>query len=416
MAYLYAIACVFGIVLRVLYPADSAWFNDQIWYFRHGAEMGKTLPWEWTGAESGGGVRSPGMSEWVFYPLVHVFHLTSPEQLAQTVAWLSIAAIILIGIFASRLQGSDRENWLSAGALAAVNPTGIWLERVIWNPSVLPVLLVIFWMSVWNRRRWWGAFVWGAVGACLGQIHMAGFFTAVSVLLWILLFRREDVRWPAFAIGTALTGWPVIPWLHYVIYGSYQRQTWSFWTHPPGKVWVWWILSDAGLATKYVAFNFWKSSFVQFLKAPFIAGHPTYLMLMVHAALACILAAAFFFSGRRLLRSDDNWKTKLLLGDSETGFFLRASLIGFAGLLSLLPAPVFVHYFLPIFPMGFIWLSTMLQDIGERNTKRSFKLLTTVVILQLAVSLTSAFYVHGNFGAPPGSFGIRTSASPHTFQ
>jgi hypothetical protein len=405
---LYLVACAIGITLRLLYPADTGWFNDQKWDFAHGSQMGVTEPWDWLGPESSGGVRNAGMSIWVFVGLIRVFHLTTPQALSRAIAYITILALVLIGLWASRLPDTDKTDWLCAGALAAVNPTEIWLSRVIWCQGIITLLLVVFWIGVWNRKRWWGALLWGAVSASLGQLHMAGFFTAVTVFLWIVIFRRQGVRWGTFVVGTLLTGWPLVPWIRYVLSGNYQRVVWPLSAHPPGKVWAWWLLANSGLATKYEAFNFWRSPFLPFLKAPVVFGHPTYLMLAAHGAVALLLVFALYTSGRHLRQWKQTWKVKLFCGDTETGLFLRASVIGFAGLLTLLPAPVFVHYFQTIFPMGYVWLTRMLRS--RPPEAGSVRLVIAMAILQLAISLTAAVYVHQHFGAAAGTFGIRVAA------
>ena len=404
----YLVACSLGIAMRVLYPADTAWLNDQKWNFQHGSTIGGTEPWTWIGMESGGGVRNPGMSIWCFVGLIRVFHVSSPEQLSIIVSLLSITALLLLGMYALwGMEGGDRNDWLGAGAIAAVNPTAIWLDRVIWCQSLLPLPMTIFWIGVWNRKRWWGAFLWGAIGACLGQIHMAGFFAEAAVFLWIFLFRPRAVCWWAFATGTLLASWPLIPWIRYLLGGHYHRQAWSFWTHPPGKVWAWWLIADSGLATKYEAFNFWRRPFIAFLKQPLIKGHPTFFMLFVHVLLLVVLVVALYTSARQLFSWREDWRMNFIFGKSETGFLLRASVIGFAGLLTLLPAPVFVHYFLAVFPMGFIWLVRILRAGTPRAVGGENRLLMVVAVLQLAISITAAIYVHQNFGADRGSFGIR---------
>ena len=405
---LYLAALAFGVALRLVYPSDVHYLPDQIYNYTHGMSMGSSEPWSWLGMNSSAGFRNPGMSTWVFVLLVKLFGVTRPVQLARAVATLNIAALVLVGVWAAvQMRGPERREWLAAGALAAVNPAGIWLQRTIWAPSTLPFFVVLFWIGLWNRRRWWGALLWGAIGACLGQVQLAGFFAASGVFLWVLLFRRRSANWWAFGIGTALTAWPVLFWLTYVVHGEYTRTTWTFWQHFPGKVWLWWLLTDSGLSAKYLASNLWMTDFFDFLKEPRIAGAPTYGMLLIHALLAFLMARAILLSVLGVIRRRASSLLGFLGGDTETAFILRAALIGFGGLISLMPAPVFVHYFLTVFPIGFVWVARLLSRSPFSSFGTPRLPLVAAVVLQLLISLTAAAYVHRVRGAPPDSFGLR---------
>jgi hypothetical protein len=405
--WIYFIALAWGAVLRLIYPRDAVWDPDQIWNFKHAVATGSTLPWGWLGMMSSGGVRDPGMSLWIFVLLVRALGIANPEQLSRTVAAMSILATVLIGFWALvQLRGSDQEVWLAAGAMAAVNPIAIFLDRVIWAQSTLPLLAVTFWIGVWNRERWWGALLWGCMGACLCQIHLAGFFVCAAALLWVVLFKRRGPRWWAYAMGTAIAGWPLVPWLKYLFTGCLTLHWCSIWAHFPGKVWLWWLLADSGLAAKYLTGNFCRLRFVVFLSEPRILGIPTYGVAVVHAALVILLFFALGVSFLHLLRQRKEWKRELLIGDTQTAFLIRTAVIGFAGLITLLPAPVFVHYFLVSFPMGFVWISSLFVRAPSWTPARRRAALFAVVVLQLVVAIAIAIFLHREFAAPPGSFGL----------
>lgn len=403
----YLIALVCGTVLRLIYPRDTVWDPDQVWNFEHGIGMGATLPWDCLGMMSSGGVRNPGMSLWIFVLLARTLGITNPEQLSRTVAVMSILAIVLIGFWSLvQLRGSDREVWLAAGAIAAVNPIAIFLDRVIWAQSTLPLLAVAFWIGIWNRDRWWGAVLWGCMGACLSQIHLAGFFVGAAAFLWVVLFKRRGPRWWAYAMGTAIAGWPLVLWLKYLATGHFTPPSYSIWAHFPGKVWLWWLLSDSGLAVKYLAGNFWRLRFVVLLREPRILGTQTYGVLVVYAALTLLLVSALAVSFRHLVRQRKAWKQQLLIGDTQTAFLIRTAVIGFAGLSTLLPAPVFVHYFLAAFPMGFVWIASLFARAPSWTPAQRRAELLAVIIFQLVIAIAIATFLHRDFAAPPGSFGL----------
>src|SRR5579883_1576420 len=157
---LYVAALICGIILRLIYPREVAWDPDQHWNFETAVSMGRTQPWDWIGMTSSGGPRNPGLSAWIFVFLAQGLKLNTPELLARGIAVMSILSLILLGGWALRqMHGRDRELWLAGTALAAVNPIVIFLDRVIWAQSTLPLITVAMWIGLWNRDRRWGAFL-----------------------------------------------------------------------------------------------------------------------------------------------------------------------------------------------------------------------------------------------------------------
>ncbi len=406
-----AVALAFGFTLRLIWPADAHFLADQAYNYARGIGMGRTEPWDWLGMPSSGGFRNPGMSAWIFVLLCRVFGVAHPVDLARALALLNCTALLLAALWAAvQLRGANRIHWLAAVSLASVNPTAIWLHRTIWAQSTAPLFAVLFWIGLWNRKRWWGAFLWGCAGPILAQIHLAGFFFAGGVLLWVVLFRRVS-NWWAFGVGTLLSAWPLFFWLRYMVSAEYVRPAWTIWQRWPGKAWLWWFLSDSGLGSKYLAGNLWMLPFADFLRQPLVAGVPTYGMLMAHAILAALLLRAVVISIRGF--TGGGQFHAILQGDGETAFILRAALLGFGGLISLMPAPVFVHYFLVAFPAGFIWIARLLwPQAPPRRLRRHTAALIAAVILQSSVSVAGMLYVHRERGAPAGSFGLRIPAGP----
>jgi len=143
-----------------------------------------------------------------------------------------------------------------------------------------------------------------------------------------------------------------------------------------------------------------------FLREPRIFGIQTYGVALVYVVLALLLFVALGASFWHLVRQRKEWKQELLIGDTQTAFLIRAAVIGFAGLITLLPAPVFVHYFLAAFPMGFVWIASLFvrTPLGTPAQRRAA--LLAVVILQLVVAIAIAIFLHREFAAPPGSFGL----------
>jgi hypothetical protein len=85
-----------------------------------------------------------------------------------------------------RYQRHERTLWLWGLALAAVSPLAILFSRKIWAQDLLPIFCVPLLIGHWYRDKRWGAFIWGLVGAVMGQVHMSGFFLAAGLWLWTI--------------------------------------------------------------------------------------------------------------------------------------------------------------------------------------------------------------------------------------
>src|SRR5262249_31909329 len=161
-------------------------------------------------------------------------------------------------------------------ALLAVNPLAVLFHRKIWPPSVLPIFIALMLLGWWYRERRRGALVWGLVGACVGQIHMGGFFFAAAFALWALLFDRKRTAWRAWLLGSFLGALPLLPWFHYLWTAEHQKMlTHRTWVHLiEGKFWTRWTMEPLGFGLDYAL----ESDFPDFLRYPHVGGRPTYLV------------------------------------------------------------------------------------------------------------------------------------------
>src|SRR5204863_7599971 len=110
----------------------------------------------------------------------------------------------------------QRELWLWTAALASTNLVATVYARKIWAPNLLPLFCVILLIAWSYRQTFAGALVWCITGALVGQIHMSGFFFCGAVVIGTALFARTNVRWRAWAAGSAWGAIFVLPWLDYV--------------------------------------------------------------------------------------------------------------------------------------------------------------------------------------------------------
>ena len=208
------VAVALGAVLRLVWVRDMEWKGDESWTDEQTQKVHSWSDLPWTGMPASVGIPNPALSLWVFVGLSKLFAVADPTGLARAVQICNIAALVLLVWFAYRfVPEREREPWLWAAALVAVNPMAVLLQRKIWPPSVLPLLTMVM-LCAWHRRESRaGAFRWGLVAVCSGQIHMGGFFFAAGFALWALLFDRRRVAWGAWLCGSCLGALPMLPWL-----------------------------------------------------------------------------------------------------------------------------------------------------------------------------------------------------------
>src|SRR5205823_2686722 len=141
----------------------------------------------------------PALSFWATWGLTRLFGAESPLGMVRIFQALNVAALLALTAFVLlSIPREQREPWLWAAALGAVNPLAVVFHRKIWPPSMGPLCVVAWLAGWWHRRKPWGAFVWGLVGALLGQLQAMGFFMAGGVFFYTVLFDRKDVRWKAW--------------------------------------------------------------------------------------------------------------------------------------------------------------------------------------------------------------------------
>jgi hypothetical protein len=407
------LALAVGAVLRLAWVGDMEYKADEAWTFREVSAAVRDGSWPKFGNPCSAGPLNPGMSVWVFVLLGKATGCQDPTQLARGVQFLSLLAIAALIAFAVLLVPSkEREPWLWAAALAAVNPTAVLLQRKIWTPSVVPLFSLALLAGWWRRERFWGAFVWGLVGACLGQIHLGGFFLAAGFVLWAALFDRRRVAWGGWLLGSCLGAVPLVPWVAYLL-TQYHRSGAShfYWVHLfEFKFWGRWVMQSLGFGLEYSL----DTEYTAFLRYPVVNGHPTYLawaaerVAMLVGLYLLARAAWRLWQGRRRL-------PELVSGkDSQTGITLGAALWGFGILLTITSLYVQRHYLAVAFPLTFVWLARLaLPATGGRPAalKAGRAVLLSLCLAQAVLTATFLDYVHANQGTQRGDFGTTYFAS-----
>lgn len=399
-----AAALLLGAGLRLIWGADIEYKLDEAWTFQQTQRGARTEPFPWLGMPSSTRVLNPGMSVWVFLLLGRVGGAETPADLARAVQLVNVAALVLLIAFALRwVSPAERELWLWAAALAAVNPLAVLFQRKIWPPSVLPLLSVVLLMGWWGRHRRGGAFLWGLVGACLGQIHMAGFFFAAALAGWALAFDRRRVAWRGWLAGSGFGAIFLVPWVYYLLTGPGQASHVLHWTRPFGfKFWTHWLTEPFGLGLRYAL----GPDFGDFLSYPLLAGQPTYLVGLLHGLLVVLGVVILARAGRRFWQQQ-RWRDLWVGGRSSTAFAVNAALWGFGVLLTVPGLAFYRHYLIVAFPLTFVWLTRLaLGDDPAGSRKLGRGLLATLCVTQALVTVCFLGYVHVNQAALRGDYGV----------
>ncbi|HKI34320.1 MAG TPA: hypothetical protein VKA46_20875 [Gemmataceae bacterium] len=408
-------ALVLGAVLRLVWVKDIEFKSDEAWTFRQVQQAAQGGPWPQFGMPSSAGPVNPGLSVWVFVLLGKLTGCPDPTVLARGVQVLSIAAILCLIVFAFVfVPPKEREPWLWAAALVSVNPTAVLLHRKIWPPSLLPLFTLVMLAGWFRRERRWGAFLWGLVGACLGQIHMAGFFFAAGFALWALLFDRKRVAWSGWLLGSCLGALPMLPWLYYLLSDLHRGGPSSvYWVHLfEFKFWVRWVMQSLGFGLEYSLFD----DHADFLSYPLLHGQPTYLVWVAEQTALLLGALLLARAAYRAWRGRDRLAALVSGKGSPTGFTLGAAFWGFGLLLTATSLYMQRHYLAVAFPLGFVWLARLAlpaTDPRPAGVKVGRGILLTLCLCQALLTASFLDYIHAHHGSVRGDYKATFGAAGH---
>lgn len=400
----FVVAFVVAAVLRLTWTEDMEYKGDERFMFGQSQVIGVTEPWPELGMPSGVGLRNPGMSIWIFAILAKVVGAKTPLALDQAIIFMNIGAFALLILFAYRIvPAKEREAWLWAGALAAVSPLAVLLQRKIWAQSVLPIFCVLFLIGWFRRDRYWGAILWGIIGAVLGQIHMSGFFFAAGFVLFAAVLgqgRPVRARWLGWLAGSALGAITLLPWIRYVLTNQEHGPPFSWSTVLTFRFFRYWLSDALGLGLDYSL----GGRYLDFLRYPLLfTSKDFYPALYLHGvamAVGALILIATLIHGLRFASSlRSAWRS--FRACSETTFTLFAAFFGYGLLLTFAGVLVWRHYMLVTFPLE--WLS--FSFLALAYVRRPRRALFVLWVTQLALSITFLGYIHDNHGAPDGDYG-----------
>lgn len=389
-----AVAC--GAALRLVWPSDMEFKLDEA----YNVEKVRGDPWTWTGQTSSIGIPNPGMGIWVLAVLGRGLGLSDPVSLAQGVMVLNVLALLGLAWFAVRVV--RQEAWLWATALLAVSPIAVQFSRKIWIQSVLAPFALVVLVAWWRRGAAGFAFVWGMVGAWLGQIQMSGFFFAAGLAAWTWLFDRRGVRWRWWLAGSAIGFASAVPWLWEVLTGGglgdspRQVPRLTFWRE-------WFVEYPLGFDLRTTFGSEWGA----FLEFPTAGGTPLRLVLVTFVVIA---ATGLLLGARGVLALWPRRRALLAtLRSSDSALLVTAGFVAFGLLLTFSFTVVHRHYLLVAFVLPFLTLSLLALARPGRVTRL---LLGVLVAALAALSVQFLAYVHVNHGAPGGDYGVSYRAQP----
>jgi hypothetical protein len=399
-----ALGVLFGALLRNAWLEDMEWKSDERRMFDDALRVARGEPLPWVGMRSGVGTANPGMSLWIFAALVRLGDVETPIGLARAVVVMNTLALALLALFAATRRDEDeREAWLWATTLACVSPSGVQLQRKIWAQSVLPLLSLATLTAWWYRRRRAGAFGWGLIGACLGQIHMSGFFWAAALAGYTALAERgaprEDgsrTRWGSWLAGSVAGAGPLLPWARLALLqpgGSpttylFEPLHLGFWRHA--------VIDAAGAGTY---FSLGRGNFGALLREPIIAGVPSCAVAAVQLT-AVALTALAVAGGLRALARAPGWRARLF-GGGPTRLLQNTALLAYGGLITASAIRFRPHYLLVLFPL--VQLALARAALAHPKGRR---ILAGLVAAQALLAAAFILQVHVRGGAPGGDYGV----------
>jgi hypothetical protein len=399
-------AVLVGIVFRLIWATDMEYKGDEMYMFERSQKIGVSEPWPWLGMPSGVGTLNPGMSMWLFVAIARVFQATDPVGLVRGVQTLNCLALILLAVFAAKWSSKNektRETWMWGAAIAALNPLAVLSERKIWAQSALPLFSMIALIGYLKRDRRSFAFIWGLLGACLGQVHMPGFFFSLVLLIWAVAFdpERKKTRWLAYLSGSVLGALPLIPWLKYM--HDNPSSSPGFREHLSLHYWALWISDSVGAGLDYSL----RRDFKDFLFFPYIGERPTYLVGLLHI-LAILIGLFIFYGAARKFFAQKTLKARTLLGTtSREAHVLSASFFGYGLLMTLIGVTIYRHYLILTFPLEFLWLASL--GTYQRSERFGRTALLLMCVVQAMISLSFLSYIHVRGGSPNGDYGVAYS-------
>ena len=386
-----------GTLMRIIWPEDMEFKSDELRIYEIAmAIANQHIEPPLLGIGSGAGFKNPGMSTWAFALLAMVS--SDPIGMVKIIMWLNV--LTLFGFFAFviyHFKNHEAIPWLWGIALCSVSVIPVILSRKIWAQCLMPPIAFCIFLAFWYRRKVYASFLFGLIGACIGQIHMSGFFFSFSLLTWAIYQERKELktkwlRWLAWFTGSLIGTLPLIPWLGHLANkkGGSNYFFWEFFTF---KFFTQWNGIAFGINIKEYLGD--RVFFTDFIRYPIIAGMPTYLMAIAHLFLA-VTSLYFIFNWlwlrfklkeKNIFRHRYPVLTNILMIYGVIGG-LTYSLSGFS---------VHAHYLLVFLPLPFVWYAML--------SYQKDKWILASLLLQFLITITFLILIHTNRGYANTGYG-----------
>jgi hypothetical protein len=387
-----AAASAAGIAFRLMWLRDMEYKGDQIWTLDHVMAFWRDRDLPLVGMRSSTGVPNAGLSIWVFIAMGAALRPGDPLALTRAVGVTNVAAILVLAFFAARIVAPDeREPWLWSLAMTSVSPLSVLFSRTIWAQEILPLFTMGMLFAWWRRSKWWGAFVWGLIGALLGQIHFGGFFFATAFIATTLLFDRRAVHWRAWLLGSAVGALPILTWA-VVMVQTRPTVSQTVLANPISYV-AYWLSLATGLDLPYTL----GRDFLPFLAFPRLGTTHTYAALLCFAIIAAILLFILDRVVMGLLVKPSQAIRSMFGLRSSTGLAVNAAFWGYGLFLLLAAHPFYIHYLVVTFSLPALSVALMAGagSSDERTRLRARGLLSVLVLAQACTTILFLSYVHG---------------------
>lgn len=414
-----------GAWLRLVHLDEMEYKRDEQWTFTHTVMASADGHWPTLGMPSGITVPNAALSLLVFVGLAQPSRPATPVGLTTRVAWLNVAALVLLVPFAEAGVTDDkREGWRWGAALTAVNPFAVLLQRKLWAQSTLPIFSMLFLVGWFRRDTRWGACLWGFLSALVGQIHMSGLFFAAAFGIWTAFApptpqRPARTRWRWWTTGFAVGAVGLVHWLVELGIGLTSSShappvapapalathasravgimDWHLLSIWPSFWWNW-LCDAAGFGLNYSL----GVHYGEFLATPVIGGHSTWLMAiaaLVSIAISICAAAPATLALAHTLRTVG--PSRLLAAKSDTAGAETAAFGVFGTMLTGTFHTIHRHYLVVLYPLPWVWLARLCLRL-----RRGPSLLCCVWLAQLTLTLGVLHFIHTHEGAPGADYGI----------
>jgi hypothetical protein len=405
-------ALAIGIALRLAWPEAIEWKGDEQWFFARAIGTGVEHPWSWTGMTMSVGLPAHGFSTWMFVALAWLFGASTPVGLARAVQITNCTALVLLWVVIVRATpAEERERWLWALALYALNPVAIILERKIWNISLFPIFTTLLLWGWLCRGTASGAFLWGVTGAVMGLAHPIGWVVAYVIALWSAIADQRTVAWRWWFAGSLIGALPTIPWAVELLAASGasppRLSTGGRWFN--FTLYLRWILQPFGFGAEYTLGV--RPEFVRFLSWPQIGGVATWGVAMLHAILGGVAVTILARAGLRS-RHDPIPVGEWFIGRrSADALLVNAVFWGYLGICSITTLPVHRHYLIPVHIVMALWVVRLafLAGAAAPTVTWTRRLLLVVCVCEGVIATALLNYID-TIGVIQGEFGTTWGA------